>query len=464
MADAIARFFAFQDRATNLRTEVRAGLATFLTMAYILFVNPAILSDKVLGTHAMSFSAAAGGTALAAGIACILMGLIANYPLALASGMGLNGFLAYTVIAGHGVSWQVAMGFVVLDGIVVLALVLLGARESVLRAIPLDLKRAIGAGIGLFLAVLGLVNARIIVIPRGTVSAYAAALEQGGPTPTLPPVAPGELATWGALLTLFGVVVTAVLLVRKVRGAVLIGILATTALAIGRDLVMGNAGAPVFGLAFAAPDLSAVGQADIAGALRAADLLPLILGLVIVDFFDTLGTMTAVGEQAGLVAEDGSIPRSGKVLAVDAASAAIGGLCGASSVTSYVESAAGVSEGGRTGLSAIVTGVLFLVSLGLAPLFGLVPPEATAAALIVVGLFMVLAVAEIDWKEIGTALPAFVTMVTMPLTYSISHGIGYGFILYVLIALLSGRGRQVHPVLYVVAAVFAGSFVLVAGA
>ncbi len=463
MADAIARFFAFQDRATNLRTEVRAGFATFLTMAYILFVNPAILSDKVLGPSAMSFSAAAGATALAAGIACIAMGLFANFPLALASGMGLNGFLAYTVIARHGVSWQTAMGFVVLDGLVVLALVLLGVRESILRAIPMDLKRAIGAGIGLFLAVLGLVNARIIVIPAGSVAAYSAALAAGETPPSLPPVAPGNLASWGALLTLFGVVVTGVLSVRKVRGAVLIGILATTALAIAHDLITGNPAAGITRLTLTPPDLSAVGQADIVGALHAADVIPLVLGLVIVDFFDTLGTMTAIGEQAGLVGKDGAIPRSGRVLAVDAASAALGGLCGASSVTAYVESAAGVSEGGRTGLSAIVTGVLFLAALGLAPLFGLVPPEATAAALIVVGLFMVVAVAEIDWKDITTALPAFLTMVAMPLTYSISHGIGYGFIVYVLVCVLSGKGRRVHPAMYVAALIFAASFALIEG-
>lgn len=455
---AIARFFRFADRQTNFATEVRAGVTTFLTMAYILFVNPQILSDSALGEHAMSFAAAAAGTALAAGVTCILMGLISNFPLALASGMGLNAFIAYNVILAAEVPWQTAMGLVVLDGLIVLLLVLAGVRGWVLRTIPLDLKRAIGAGIGLLLATIGLVNARIVVVPTSSALAYADAVAAGGQPPALPPVTFGAMNTWGIFLVLFGLVLTAVLHVRRVRGAVLIGILATTALSIARDTVMGSGAAPVANMRFALPDFSALGAANVLGALS-VKLLPLLLAFVIVDFFDTLGTMTAVGEQAGLVGREGEIERTPHILAVDATGAVLGGLCGASSVTSYVESAAGISEGGRTGLMPVVTGLLFLASLLAAPLLQIVPPEATAPALIFVGFLMAGVLRQVAWADARIALPAFVTVVTMPLTYSISHGVGYGLITYVLVSALSGKWREVHPLMYAIAGIFAASFV-----
>lgn len=463
MGSGLARFFRFSERGTDLRTEIRAGVTTFLTMAYILVVNPYILSTETAGENGMSFAAAAGATALAAGLTCILMGLISNFPLALASGMGLNAYVAISVMKNADVSWQTAMGLVVLDGVIVLILVLAGVRERVLTIIPADLKRAIGAGIGLFLAAMGLVNARIVVIPAASVAAYSGALSSGGLTPAVPPVGPGPVDVWGVFLAFFGLIVMGVLHARKVRGAILIGILATTALAVARDLLLAIPDAPIRRLALAPPDLSALGQADVLGAATNLKLIPLLLGLTIVDFFDTLGTVTAIGEQADLTKPGGTVESAGPVLAVDASGAVIGGLCGASSVTAYVESAAGVGEGGRTGLMPVVTGILFLASLALAPLLSLVPSEATAPALILVGLWMLAALKGVDWTNTPVALAAFVVLIAMPFTYSISHGIGYGFITYAVISALCGRWREVHPVMYVIAAGFAAAFLFVEG-
>ncbi len=460
MSARVARFFRFEERGTNARTEVRAGVTTFLTMAYILFVNPIILSLGTPDGPGVPATAAAAGTALAAGLVCILMGLVSNFPLALASGMGLNAFLAYTVVAAQGVSWQTGMGLVVLDGAIVLLLVLVGVRGWVFQAIPMDLKRAIAGGLGLFLATLGLVGARIIVIPKSSADLVAAAGDPLHVVPVPPPVQAGPVCTWGVLLVLAGLVTMTVLHQRGFQGAILAGIAVVTVLDIGRDLITGDPASPIWNLKLGAPDLSAIGQADVRGALS-LQLLPLLLGLIVVDFFDTLGTMTAIGEQAGLTDEKGQVENGTRVLAVDAIGAVIGGLCGASSVTSYVESASGVGDGGRTGLMPIVTGVLFLASIVLAPLFGLVPAEATAPALIFVGFLMLRGLRSMEWNDVTIAVPAFVTLIAMPLTYSISHGIGYGFISYVLIGIMAGRWRQIHPMMYVVAALFALSFVFV---
>jgi AGZA family xanthine/uracil permease-like MFS transporter len=352
------------------------------------------------------------------------------------------------------------MGLVVLDGAIVLILVLIGVRGWVFRAIPMDLKRAIAGGLGLFLATLGLVGARIITIPKASAQLVVDAPDPLRIVPVPPPVQAGPVYTWGVLLVIVGLVTMTVLHHRKVRGAILIGILAVTLLDIARDLILGDPTAPVRSLELGAPDFSAIGRADVVGALD-LKLLPLLLGFIVVDFFDTLGTMTAIGEQAKLTDEEGRVEGGTKILAVDAFGAVIGGLCGASSVTSYVESASGVGEGGRTGLMPIVTGALFLISIVLAPLFGLVPPEATAPALIFVGFLMLRGLKSMEWADVTVAIPAFITLVTMPLTYSISHGIGYGFISYVIIGVLAGKARKIHPMMYVVAALFAVSFIFV---
>jgi AGZA family xanthine/uracil permease-like MFS transporter len=440
LAQRLDRFFAIKERGSSVSHELRGAVATYLTMAYILFVNPTILRNA-----GVPFESAVACTAAAAAVCCLLMGLFGNFPLALASGMGLNAIVAFQVAKAAG-SWQTAMGVVVLDGVVVLILVLAGLREAVMRAIPADLRRAIGAGIGLFIAFIGLVNARIVVVPPGTLVGLGL-----NPNELLPPVGPGSLANPQAAIALAGLIFTAVLMNRRVKGALILGILFGTAV----GLVLGVSHLPT---RLAPPSFAAAFQADVAGALRPS-LLPLLFAIVMVDFFDTLGTATAIGEQAGLQDENGQIPRLRSILVVDSLSASIGGLFGASSVTSYIESAAGVAEGARTGLHTVVVGLLFAASIFLAPIAGMVPAAATAPALILVGFLMIAQLGRIDFQRLETAVPAFVTLVTLPLTYSIAHGVGYGFMTYVLICLLSGKAREVHPLMGLTAVAFAAYFV-----
>jgi adenine/guanine/hypoxanthine permease len=438
--DMIERIFHLHGRGTDVWTELRGAFATFLTMAYILFANPAILSAA-----GIPFNAAVACTAAAAGICSILMGLYANFPIALASGMGLNAIVAYQATALTG-SWQAAMGVVVVEGVLILILVLIGVREAVMDAIPLDLRRAIGAGIGLFIAFIGAVNAKLVIVPSETV-----AILSKNPAAILPPVTYGSLATPETAIALLGLVITACLLAQRVRGAIVLGILFGTAVA----LVWGVAKLPE---RLQAPDFSIAFQADLRAALRPA-LLPLIFALMMVDFFDTLGTATAIAEEAGIEDDNGRIPGLRRLLIVDSLSAALGGALGASSVTSYIESAAGVAEGARTGLHSVFVGLMFLLAIFAAPIAGVVPSAATAPALILVGFLMAVQITRIDFAKLDTAIPAFITLVTLPFTYSISHGIGYGFITYVAIHVLSGRVRDVHPLMYALAAAFAAYFV-----
>ena len=337
-------------------------------MAYVLFANPSILSAA-----GVPFAPAVAATAAAAAICCILMGVVANFPMALASGMGLNAVIAYQVAPAAG-SWQVAMGIVVLDGVVAFALVMSGLREAVMRAIPRDLRRAIGVGIGLFIAFIGLVNAKLVIVPPGTLTTLAS-----NPLAAMPPVTHGSLRMPEATVALVGLLITAVLIARRVTGAIVIGILASAAIA----LAMGVASLPTTAWV-SVPSFATVGQADVMGAIRSS-ALPMLLPVLLVDFFDTIGTATAVADEAGLHDERGEIPGLRRLLAVDSLSAAIGGFFGASSVTSYIESAAGVAEGARTGLHTVVVGLLFATALFLTPVFSIVPPAATAPALIVVG-------------------------------------------------------------------------------
>jgi adenine/guanine/hypoxanthine permease len=436
----IERFFGLRGRGTDVWTELRGAFATFLTMAYILFANPAILSAA-----GVPFNAAVACTAAAAGICSILMGLYANLPIALASGMGLNAIVAFQVTEVTG-SWQAAMGVVVVEGVLILVLVLIGLREAVMDAIPRDLRRAIGAGIGLFIAFIGAVNAKLVIVPSGTVAVLSK-----NPGAVLPPVTYGSLATPETAIALIGLVITAWLMARRVRGAIVLGILFGTGVA----LVWGVAKLPE---RLQAPDFSIAFQADWRAALRPG-LLPLILAIMMVDFFDTLGTATAIAEEAGIEDDNGRIPGIRRLLIVDSLSAALGGAFGASSVTSYIESAAGVAEGARTGLHSVFVGLMFLVAIFAAPIAGVVPAAATAPALILVGFLMAVQITRIDFGRLDTAIPAFITLVTLPFTYSISHGIGYGFITYVAIHVLSGRLREVHPLMYALAAAFAAYFV-----
>lgn len=440
---AARAFFELDARGTTIGREVRGGAATFLTMAYILFANPAILAAA-----GMPFRPVVAATALASAAASLLMGFGANFPIALAPGMGLNAVVAYQVARAAG-SWQAAMGLVVVDGVLMLILVLVGLREALLHAIPRDLRRAIGAGIGLFIAFIGAVNARIVVVPASTLAELSRS-----PHAILPPVTFGTLRDPETLVALAGLVATAVLLARRVRGALLLGIAFSTAFA----LLLGVARFPE-GAWLAWPAFETFGKADLRAAFAPATL-PLLFAILLVDFFDTIGTSTAIAEEAGLVDARGNIPRLGTLLVVDSVAASIGGLFGASSVTSYVESAAGVAEGARTGLHSVVVAALFALCAFAAPIAGIVPAAATAPALIAVGFLMCRQLTRVDFAAVETALPAFVIAAAIPFTYSISHGIGYGFITYAAVQLLSGRARSLHPLLIGTAAAFACFFAL----
>ncbi len=433
--------FDLEARGTTITREVRGGSATFLTMAYILFANPSILAAA-----GVPFEAAVAGTAAAAAICTLLMGLVANFPIALAPGMGLNAIVAFQ-IAGQTGSWQTAMGLVVLDGLLVLALVFAGVREAMMHAIPLDLRRAISVGIGLFIALIGAVNARLVVIPPGSMAALAA-----NPQATVPPVTSGSLHAAEPLLALAGLLVIAFLLTKKVPGAIVIGILCAAAAGVLSGVSQLPAGAwlrlPRFDTAF---------QADVRSAFDVR-LLPLLLSLVMVDFFDTLGSVTAIAETGRMEQPGGRIPRLRSILAIDSASAAIGGVLGVSSATSYVESAAGVAEGARTGLHNVVVAALFAACMFASPMISIVPAAATAPALIVVGFLMCQQIVRMDFETIETAIPAFLILLMTPLTFSISHGIGFGFVAFVAIKLLRGRAAEVEPMMYAAAVLFVAYF------
>src|SRR5512132_343080 len=427
--------FDLHGRGTTTAREVRGGITTFLTMAYILFANPSILASAGL-----PLEATAAATAAAAAICTLLMGLGANFPIALAPGMGLNAVVAFQVVGQTG-SWQAAMGLVVLNGLTVLALVIAGVREAMMNAIPLDLRRAISAGIGLFIALLGAVNARLVVVPPSSVAAL-----NGNPLATVPPVTHGALQTAEPLLALAGLLIIAVLLSRRVPGAIVIGIAGITL----AGVLLGVSHWPA-GSWIRLPRFDTVFQADLRSALDFR-LLPLLLSIIMVDFFDTIGTVTAIAETGGLQDREGRIPRLRSILAIDSISAVVGGTFGVSSVTSYVESAAGVAEGARTGLHNVVVAALFAACMFVAPLVAIVPAAATSPALIVVGFLMCQQIARIDFGALETAIPSFLILLMTPLTLSISHGIGYGFIAYVAIKLLRGHAAAVQPLMYAAAA------------
>jgi adenine/guanine/hypoxanthine permease len=444
-------YFRITERGSTVRTEIIAGLATWLTMAYILFVNPQILGalPDADGTQ-LAFDQVLTVTALVAGLASLAMGLYANYPFAIAAGLGLNAFVAFTLVATNGLTWPEAMGVIVIEGIVITLLVLTGFREAVLNAIPLDLKRAIGIGIGLFIALIGFVNGGIVV--RGA---------EGGPLVSLN----GDLQTWGVLVFVVGLILTSTLVARRVRGALLIGILTSTVLAtivneIKDGALWQNGIAAIPDKIFAAPDFSLVGDfsLNVFSVLGIGSALAAILAVMLSDFFDTMGTVVGVGGEAGLLDKEGKLPGIRRVLLVDSLAAAAGGAASSSSNTTYIESAAGVAEGGRTGLTAVVVAILFLASLFISPIAGVIPPEATAPVLVIVGYFMTTLVADIDWSDPGIGIPALLTVTLMPFTYSITNGVGAGFIAFTAIAVLRGRWKDVHPLMLVVSGIFVWYF------
>jgi AGZA family xanthine/uracil permease-like MFS transporter len=430
--DRIAEYFKFAERGTTLGTEVRAGVTTFFVMAYILFVNASILGAGLK----LDAGAVAAGTALVAGIMTIAMGVFANYPLALAAGLGINAIVAFTLPA-KGLTPEGAMGVIVLEGILVTILVLIGLREAIMNAVPLSLKRAIGVGIGLFILFIGFANGGFI---GGQKAVY-------GNLPAVFPRFPTEPASF---VFLIGLIITIALYVRKIKGALIISIIVTTILAI----VAGVQALP--STYVVTPSFGTLFHFDVTNVFSLGVVVAVltIFAIMLTDFFDTMGTVTGVAAEAGLARPDGSVPDVGKVLLVDSVAAIAGGVAGISSNTTYIESAAGVAEGGRTGFTSVVTGVLFLLAILLSPLALLVPGVATAPALVLVGYLMFTQVKDIDVTNVEDGLPALLTMILMPLTYDITVGIGAGFISWVLIKVVRGKVRDVHPLMWVVAIAF----------
>jgi AGZA family xanthine/uracil permease-like MFS transporter len=425
----LERYFEFEQLGTTWRTEILAGLTTFVTMAYIVFVNPSILQEA-----GMPFKAVVAATCFCAAFGSILMGAFARYPIALAPGMGLNAYFTYTVVKGMGVPWETALGAVFLSGVAFLLLTVIGIRELIFNAIPRELYAAVAAGIGLFIAIIGLRNSGIIVASPATL------------------VTLGNLRDKNTLVAIAGLMMIAALLAWRVRGAMLIGILATAILA------------AICGLAHWSPEtyrVSDISATALKLNIRAAWSLgfaEIVFVFLFVDLFDNIGTLVGVGTKAGLFDNTNQIPRLRRILLADATSTVAASLAGTSTVVSYIESAAGVVAGGRSGVTAIVTGLLFIVALFVAPLVGAIPPAATAPALIVVGSLMMSQVSEIRWDDPIVAIPAFLTLITIPLTFSIANGLAFGFTSYALLKLVTGQFRRDQWLVYVLAALFIARF------
>jgi adenine/guanine/hypoxanthine permease len=430
--------FRLKENKTSVKTEVLAGFTTFMTMAYIIFVNPAILSDAGMPFNGVFIATIAGII-----LGTLAMAFLTNYPFALASGMGLNAFFAYSVVIGMGVSWQIALGIVFVEGIIFIILSVLPVRKMIVNSIPMGLKTAIGAGIGLFIAFIGLQNAGIIVDNPATL------------------VGLGNILSGPALVALVGLILTGILHALKVKGSLLWGIILAT---IFGWLVPAAEGTvtPAFNGLVAMPSMgdwsSVLFKLDIGGALSLG-LFGVILSFLFVDMFDTAGTLVGVSQQAGYLDKEGNLPKASNALLADAIGTTGGALFGTSTVTTYVESASGVAEGGRTGLTGVVIAILFFLSLFFRPLIGIVPAAATAPALIIVGTMMLANITRINWKDFTEVLPAFMTIVVMPLSYSIAHGIAIGFIVYPLIKLFTGRGKEVHWLVYTLGVIFLAYFI-----
>ncbi|HEU4798976.1 MAG TPA: NCS2 family permease [bacterium] len=451
----MADYFRFSERATDINTEMRAGITTFMVMAYIIFVNPLILSYagiQGLEGRGLPFSATLTVTCLTAGLLSIAMGLWSNYPFALAPGMGLNAVVAFELVASRGLSWPQAMTVIFVEGVVIGVLVLTRFREAVMDAIPMGLKRAIGVGIGLFIAFIGFFNSGFVVKPA---------------TSALP-VGLGTLSGIPIFTFAVGFVLSVWLMARRTRGALLWGILLTTVVAIILNAFTGWKAFPVPGWAqiprdvFARPDFSTFGRIDFAFFTQLGVLTAVLVtfSVMLSDFFDTMGTVVGIGGEGKFLDEKGKLPGINRVLLVDSLGAAFGGVANSSSNTTYIESAAGVAEGGRTGFTSVVVGVLFLLAMFLSPIAGVIPPQATAPALIIVGFYMMTIVRDIPWSDYEVAIPAFVTMLAMPFTWSITNGIGAGFVTFTAVKVLRGKGNQVHWMMYAASIAFVVYFLL----
>lgn len=458
------RFFHITERGSTIPDEIRGGVVTFFAMAYIIILNPLILgtgadvNGDVLGT-----SRVAAVTAFAAGVMTIAFGVIAKYPFGIAAGLGINTLVAVTFVATEGLTWPEAMGLVVIDGIIIVLLAVTGFREAVFNSIPASLKASIGVGIGLFIAMIGLVDSgfvRRVPDAAGTTVPVGLGIN-------------GSIATWPTLVFVLGLLICGGLVVRKVRGGLFIGIVINTIIAVviealtksGASVENGEPNPKGWSLSVPTlpdsvgglPDLSLLGAVDLLGAFSRVGVLAaslLVFTLVLANFFDAMGTMTALGKQAKLMDDEDRLPNLKTALVVEGAGAVVGGAASASSNTVFVDSASGIADGARTGLANVVTGLLFLAAMFLTPLYEIVPIEAAAPVLVIVGAMMMSQVKDIDFSDFSIALPAFLTIVVMPFTYSIANGIGVGFVTYVVMSVIAGRAKKVHPLLYVVAALF----------
>ncbi|MCG3089809.1 NCS2 family permease [Sporosarcina cyprini] len=441
------KYFEFDKLGTNYRREIVGGLTTFLAMAYILAVNPITLSLEAVpdlpDAMRMDKGAVFVATALAAAVGSLFMGLIARYPIGLAPGMGLNAFFAFSVVLGYGIPWQTALTGVLFSGLIFIVLSLSGLRELIINAIPAQLKYAVGAGIGLFITFLGLQNAKIIVGDPNTL------------------VTLGKLSSGPTLLAIFGLVITVIMMVRKIKGAIFYGMIATTLVGMAVSLIdvphqivsKVPSVSPTFGAAFHT-------LLDDPTSLLTTQFLVVVITFLFVDFFDTAGTLVAVANQAGLMKDD-KLPRAGRALLADSLATVTGAIFGTSTTTSYIESTAGVAAGAKTGFASIVTGILFLLALFFSPLLFVITPEVTAPALIIVGVLMVSTLGNIEWTKFEIAVPAFFTIIAMPLTYSIATGIAIGFVFYPITMLLSGRRKEIHPIMYGLAVLFILYFIFI---
>ncbi|MGD6818230.1 NCS2 family permease [Metabacillus sp. 84] len=435
------KYFQFEELGTNYRKETIGGLTTFLSMAYILFVNPMTLSLSTVpdlpDSMRMDQGAVFTATALAAAVGTLLMGLLARYPVALAPGMGLNAFFAFTVVLTMGIPWQTALSGVLVSGIFFTLLTLSGLREKIINSIPSELKFAVGAGIGLFITFVGFQNAGIIVNNDAVL------------------VGLGDLKNGSTLLAVFGVIITVIMLVKKINGGIFFGMLITAAvgMATGQiplpEQIIGAVPSlePTFGAAITHFDQ-----------IFTLEMLVVILTFLFVDFFDTAGTLVAVSNQAGLT-KDNKLPRAGKALLADSGATVVGAILGTSTTTSYIESSAGVAAGARTGFASVVTAVLFLLALFFSPLLGVITAAVTAPALIIVGVLMVSSLGKINWERFEIAVPAFLTIIAMPLSYSIATGIAMGFVFYPITMIMSGKRKEIHPVMYGLFVIFVLYFI-----
>ena len=461
------RFFHISERGSSVGREVRAGVVTFFAMAYIVLLNPLILgtSEDSAGT-VLGIPQVAAATALVAGVMCILFGAVANYPFGIAAGLGLNTLVAVTLVGSEGLTWAQAMGLVVVDGIIIVLLAISGFRTAVFRAIPPSMKAAIGVGIGMFISLIGFVDAGFVRrIPDAAMTTVPVQLGING-----------SIASWPTFVFVLGLFICGFMVARQIPGGLFIGIVINTIIALVVEAVTGagssadngptgwNLAVPSLTDSFGGiPDLSIVGAIDIVGAFTNIGVLTaslLVFTLVLANFFDAMGTMTALGRQAGLTDEKGELPDMKKALVVEGLGAVVGGAGSASSATVYVDSSAGIADGARTGLANIVTGLLFLAAMFFTPLYEIVPIEAAAPVLVIVGALMMMQVTEIDWTQFHIALPSFLTIVAMPFTYSIADGIGIGFITFALFSVFAGKAKDVHWLMWLISALFVVFFAM----